>query len=72
MTKWQENDPRESVNKSATIAISVGGLIIGGLVETKHTWAILLQNTDYHNGCITADDPWPKGWRWVLLPDTRV
>lgn len=71
MTEWREDDPRESVMKRASIAICIDRIIVGGTVETKHAWTILLQSTDYHAGVVSADDPWPKGWRWVLLPDTR-
>jgi hypothetical protein len=67
---WRGGDPREIIGKRSTIAICVDGLVFGGDVETKHGWSIQLHTDRYEGGFIGAHDNWPRGWRWVFVPNT--
>ena len=70
---WSDEDPREVLSecKQATIAICVDGCIFGGRVELKYGWYIHYHFNHLSKTGISADDAWPKGWRWIRVPSTE-
>jgi hypothetical protein len=72
--KWQNTDPRDSINELAQIIIvrpntqSNHGEELGqGFVDTKEGWYIHTTFEDHPS--IHADDKWDPIWRWIFWPD---
>jgi hypothetical protein len=72
--KWQNTDPRDSVNKRARIIIvrpstqgNHGEELGQGWVDTKDGWYIHTTFADHKS--ISADDKWDPIWRWIFWPD---
>ena len=70
--KWQNTDPRDSINKRARIIIvrpntqGAGEELGQGWVDTKEGWYI--HTTFEGHSSISADDKWDPIWRWIFWP----
>lgn len=66
--EWRRTDPREAVDKRAFIAILVDDQLVGGDVQCKDVYYVMLDRKMGDISIIGAGDNWPEGWRWTFLP----
>lgn len=70
---WKTTDPRDSVNKRASIVIlrpnpAGRGLDAGmGYVDTKEGWYV--GTTFEEHSSVHEGDKWPEGWLWTWAPE---